>query len=97
MEISEVDFVKEISVLCKLERPKGIDIIGLTLLNLGVRDNDFGNNVSTKDILRNFFGFSDKVSHWADKIQYYQDSGHSWKDSLFKADQTLLLNILSCD
>ena len=93
--IREKDFVFEVSRLCNLERVESIDVIGLALLNLGVEDNNFEANLKTKDILSNFFSFSDSICYWADKIQYYQDNEYSWKESILKADKDLMLIVFN--
>ena len=93
--IREKDFVFEVTRLCNLERAESIDVIGLALLNLGVEDNNFEANLKTKDILSNFFSFSDNICYWADKIQYYQDNEYSWKESILKADKDLMLIVFN--
>lgn len=95
--VNEKDFVNEVIRLCSnVERPYGIDVIGLALLNLGVNESESG-NMRTKDILHKFYGFSKKVSYWADYVQYFQDIGLSWKESLYQANLTLTKRFLLND
>jgi hypothetical protein len=93
--INEQDFIDEVIRLCNFyERKDGTDVLGLALFNLGYYAM-FDKNKKTKDILHSFFGFSRITSYWADRIQFYQDKGYSWKDSMFETNCFLVRKLLN--